>query len=199
MSEHYQVTVNNNSGTPQNFLIYQQMSIVPYNTMPLAWLTRMIPPGGMGSFSWAPMYDFYWAQAGPLQPGVRVFPSQMAGASRPGSNKIGLENQGEPSFTGTSSDPGNSGFGIQVAGNIPPGAIGIGMAINGSPAYVAPAEPNSDNMFEGGPRYFIAVGNAQQGEIIEPRSLMASAELRFQPGSTAISAVFEPDGTWRIS
>ena len=68
--------------------------------------------------------------------------------------------------------------------------------MSGSTVYAVQARPNQNLAFSPRPRYFIAYGDYQEGDVIDVSTVNNPLELAFPPGVHALTTTLHADGSW---
>ena len=106
------------------------------------------------------------------------------------------------------SQPDN--FYIHNAADVPMHAVAEGIAQNDRPAFVVAAQPNMQAQFGIDSEIWIAFGDFEQGEVLDPglsgRALLEKSKVIYGPptrvvfpsGVTAMNATLNADNSWTI-
>jgi hypothetical protein len=202
----YSLSFLNNSTQTGFACIYQQdPNITDPDVMSLAWFSKGSYPETKITFAWQINYNFVWAQAGLLVPGVIFTASESPAADLSTTNQITLlYDQDLSSYTFDKQESGAESGTLYItedssipSKSIDPAAVGIGMA--GFGTFVKQATPNWNLNFTPKPEYWITFGNYCQGEVMDISSISNSAQISFPPGVYSMAAVLNADNTWTVS
>ncbi|MGW4210598.1 hypothetical protein ACWEIJ_21585 [Lentzea sp. NPDC004789] len=207
----YQLAVINKSDSSADMCVYQEdPDIGVADAMPLAWLSKPVGPNAALSYSWTTDYSFVWAETGLLAPGV-LFKASETWPADPGvlkvatpeeaGNQIGFfqEESGEYRFASTPTKGARLGtLYFSEDGYIPPDQAAVGIGMSGSPAYAIQAQARRPLDLTLHPNYCLTAGSFQQGEVLDIGSIKNFASINFPAGGFRMTAVYQPDHTWKV-
>jgi hypothetical protein len=199
MGNIYSVTVNNRSSHSDYFMVFQNdpTAWAP-NAMALAWFSKYSNPSPTAelTFEWTVDVGFSWAETGDLQPGIRFAASEKY-IPQGGKNKITLDYNKGYLFTDEAQGPDKDRFYLAQSPDIPLKSLAsVGVTMSGSTVFAAQARPNQNLTFSPHPRYFIAYGNYQKGEVIDVNSINNALELTYPTGVYSLTTTLNANDTW---
>ena len=198
MAIQYSVTVDNKANHSDYFMIYQDnpSSWTP-SALALVWFAKFSNPGGKVRFTWSVEWGFSWAETGTLTPGIEFIPSELFDASS-GHNMVTFDYQGGVyRFSNPASGPDPSRLYLNESAGIPMSShASVGVAMAGHTVYAAQARPNMQLVLSAHPRYYLAYGNYQQGEVIDANTISNPLALVFPTGVYALNTTLNADGSW---
>ena len=186
MSTNYSLTLTNNSVNAGSFCVYQtdpEQSKYS-NLYSLVWFSKKCHPGTKIRFNWSLDYCFTWSETGILMPGVTFLASENVPADPSNAVKdiIGFTKDGGAYKFTTPTRSGILGtLQIQTDSTIPINEASVGIGMSGQPAFAVPAGPNLDYSFIPHPKYWVAFGNFEEGEVIDFNNVTQTAEVIFKP------------------
>ena len=90
-------------------------------------------------------------------------------------------------------------LGIRCDGSIPAGKASIGIGMSGNPVFARPADPNLQYTFGPHPKYWIAFGDFEEGEVIDLNRMTQRYEIKFPINQYERSIRLTPDNTWEAA
>ena len=194
----FNLLVQNLSGFRETFIIFTEDSGVSGGTRywPIVMMAQQIDLGSQVRYSWAASYSYFYAQTGAVTVGELVTPSGTAQANLSTNNKVMLTQSGGGYQFVDQIGGTTDSFTIECDGNIPFSELAVGIAVSGHPAVGTQADPNDIANFDTAFRYYIGVGQFQQGEIISPLSLVGTALIPFSNNASNVIATFDPNHEW---
>lgn len=204
MSTRYSVNFINNSSNSGKVFIFQQDPDMqkPDNQgsdiMSLAWFSKTAHPNTKIKFTWSLDYSFVWSETGVLKPGIMFDASQVEAADLTTNNETTFSyDDGAYEFTDLRSGTPGSLI-ITEAGNVPSKMASVGIGMSGSGTFVKQAQPNLTLIFTPHPKYYIAFGNQEQGEVLDITEINNPGLLDFPPNVYSLTATLNVDNTWTI-
>jgi rhizosphere induced protein len=200
MSSRLQVNVTNNTQMPNTFILFQRDSYGGSSQVfSTVWLSQRLYPNSQGQFQWEQVYNFVSGDTGQLMPGVQFSPSEMIKTDPNTNNAIQFGNNGRGiGFFNQKSQPGGR-FMINADTTVPPqGQYSVGMGMSNSPTLITTARPNMNYQFSPTTEYWIAVGNYQLGEILDPY-LQNAGRIVFPNGVTKMNVVLNMNNYFTIT
>lgn len=197
----YSLSVTNNSNSFGNICVFQTLPNQPENMASLVWFSKPVHPGTTVEFDWNTDYSFIWSHEGELAPGATFNASQTidAGPSDITKNSIGFTKEsGTYRFVETNRTTKAGRLGIYTDQTVPHGEASVGIGMSGSGAFAVSATPNYNFTFLPHPKYWVALGNYEKGEVLDIESLTNTAEITFEPDVYSMKAVLENDNVWEI-
>lgn len=199
MGKIYSVTVNNHASHSACFMVFQNdpTQWAP-NALSLAWFAQYSNPGPSSriKFQWGVDTGFSWAETGELSPGMQFTATEtcdLAGLN----NKITLDYNRAYQFADPGRGPDPSRFYLAESPRIPlKSAAAVGVTMGGSTVYAVQARPSQNLSFSPHPKYFIAYGDYEEGEVIDVSALDNPLELPFPGGVFALTTTLNADGSW---
>jgi len=199
MSNQYSIVFHNNSPENGSVCVFQQQPDLNIpSVMSLAWFTKYTNQGTSATFTWNINYDFVWSQTGVLVPGVTFVASQVMPADLSTSNEITLDYNGGYRFTNLQAGPIPGTLMVFQDSTLPANDASVGIGMSGNGTFVVQAEPNMTTKFTPHPQYWIALGNYNQGLVLDVESMTNIAQIKFLPNVYSMSATLNPDNTWAI-
>lgn len=195
----YSVTVNNHASHSAYFMVFQNdpTQWAP-NALSLAWFAEFSNPGQSSrvKFQWCLDTGFSWAETGELQPGVQFTAAETHDATGL-NNKITLDCNRAYQFVNPTQGPDKSRFYLAESPGIPArSAAAVGVTMGGSTVYAVQARPNQNLTFSPHPKYFIAYGDYEEGDVIDVSAINNPLELSYPAGVYALTTTLHADGTW---
>jgi hypothetical protein len=167
----------------------------------LAWLTKRVEPTTRVAFTWEVAYSFVWYDSGALGRGLSCVASQQRPASLAGCNQIALTREGHGfSFGEPTRGPEAGSLYVEQDGTIPLDRVAVGLGMAGRGTLVVPAQPNLTYRFTApDPEYWIAFGEFQPGEPLDPPALAVPvARVAFPDNVCAMTATLDQRGRWSV-
>jgi hypothetical protein len=198
--QNYTVNFVNNSSNSGNVMLFQtDENMEKDGVMSLAWFSKYAHPKTNVKFTWTIDYSFVWGETGELIPGVMFDASQVVSAGLDNDNRItfGFEKNGYR-FKDQQKGPGGQ-LTIIEDKSIPLKKAAVGIGMSGAGTFVKQAQPNLNLTFTPKPKYWIAFGNYETGQILNIQEVTNSAEIKFGPNLYSIRAVLNPDNSWTIN
>jgi len=166
----------------------------------LAWFARGAHPETQITFKWTMDYSFVWAETGPLSPGVLFEPGQVKAADLSTSNQISFGSQNNAfRFFGQMDGRLHGQLFIDQDNTVPVSVAAIGFGLSGSAAFAQQALPNRRTMFNPRPKFWIAFGEFEPGEVLDISQITGAQEIDFPAGIFKMKAVLNLDHSWTIS
>jgi hypothetical protein len=205
----YSISIDNKSNNSAQAIVYQVDPNAGFGQYSLVWLSTPLVPHMTGAFSWEDDYGFVWGEMDQPRPGVIFNTSQIVGADTSNHNQITLQGGREgPQFVNQTQGPRPGALYIRNDASVPMRNVAEGIAVNGKPVYIVAAQPNMQLSFDTKPQYWIAFGQFQQGELLNP-SMNAGlqseviygppTQVVFPAGVTAMKAILSANNTWSIA
>ncbi|MDP9928650.1 hypothetical protein J2X90_001603 [Variovorax paradoxus] len=199
MGNIYSVTVNNRANHSAYFMVFQDdpTSWAP-NAMSLAWFSKYSNPSPTAriKFEWTLDTGFSWAETGELQAGIQFTASELFDASN-GQNKITLDYNKAYQFIEPSKGPDPARFYLRESPNIPINSqASVGVTMAGKTVYAVQARPNQNLTFSTTPKYYIAYGSYEEGDVIDVGSINNPQELSYPTGVYSLTTTLNVDNTW---
>jgi len=195
----YSVTVNNHASHSAYFMVFQNdpTQWAP-NALSLAWFAEFSNPGPSSrvKFQWSVDTGFSWAETSELQPGTQFTATETYDATGL-NNKITLDYDRAYRFVNPIPGPDRSRFYLAESASVPGrSAAAVGVTMGGSTVYAAQARPNQNLAFSPRPRYFIAYGDYEEGDVIDVSAINNPLELPYPAGVYALTTTLNANGTW---
>ncbi|MGE8202360.1 MAG: hypothetical protein ACN6RL_16030, partial [Variovorax sp.] len=168
------------------------------NALSLAWFAEFSNPGPSSrvKFQWSVDTGFSWAETGELQPGTQFTATETYDATGL-NNKITLDYDRAYRFVNPIPGPDRSRFYLAESASVPGrSAAAVGVTMGGSTVYAAQARPNQNLAFSPRPRYFIAYGDYEEGDVIDVSTINNPLELPYPAGVYALTTTLNANGTW---
>ena len=197
----YSLTVINDCEISSTVCLYQHDSEWGDNVSSIVWLSKHIFNNSTVIFQWKKEYGFCWAETGVMQPGVVFQSAQLITGDLTSYNKITFTNQqGAGEFVNLTASGNPGTMAIEKDGTIPMNTYATGIAMDSSAICAAQAMPNTMSQFSfNNTKYYITIGNYQQGEILDINEMDNKAEVVFPAGVYSMTATYNEDGTWTIT
>lgn len=202
MATKYKMTVNNNSKNYGNVCVFQTLPDQPDNMMSLAWFSKAAHPGTIVEFDWSLSYNFIWSDQGDLRTGVRFRASQIIDADPADitKNSIGFTREYNAyKFCETRKATKEGTLGIYTDQTIPHGGAAVGIGMSGNGTFAVTATPNYNFTFLPHPRYWVAFGTYQVGEVVDIESMTNAIEIVYEPDVFERTVTLQGDNTWRLN
>ncbi|KAF3933716.1 hypothetical protein ABW19_dt0203859 [Dactylella cylindrospora] len=187
----YQITVVNESGEPQSFVLTQDSPIQNGDSSIAVFMSSSdTPSSGQANFEIdGPYYAVTGATSGPLEPGIRVYAGDYSFVDPQGGGDFRVTLlDGTPVFGGSGSSTSQSGnFWISVSNEISPADnvfIGMGSRDQSGeviPVAVCQAYPNQVYDFFPRRKYTLATSNGPllRGTIVTPNNFGSLVSIDF--------------------
>lgn len=202
MATPYVLNVDHQGTSCGDFCIYQTYEDQDEDIRSLVWLRKTAHPGTRLRFDWNVIYSAAWCEEGVLKPGVifhasevmEVDPSDVQG------NSIAFKREnGAYHFVPSDHKTSQGKLGIRCDGSIPAGKASIGIAMSGNPAFARPADPNLQYTFGMHPKYWIAFGDFEEGEVIDLNRMTERYEISFPVNQYERSIRLTANNTWEAA
>ena len=202
MATPYVLNVDHQGTSCGDFCIYQTYEEQDEDIRSLVWFSKKAHPGTMIKFGWNVDYSFAWCEEGTLEPGVVFHASEVrkADPSNTSENSIAFKREkGAYHFVDSDHKTTQGKLGIRCDGSIPAGKASIGIGMSGNPAFARPADPNLQYTFAPHPKYWIAFGDFEEGEVIDLNRMTQRYEIKFPVNQYERSIRLTPDNTWEAA
>lgn len=196
--ERYCLNVQHRGAETGDFCVYQTLDDQAEDIRSLVWFSKRAHPDTDLRFQWYIDYGFAWSEQGSLAPGVVFEASQIMDAdpSDPDRNSIAFSKRGSMfMFEKTDKTTPLGRLGIFCDSLIPTREGSIGISMSGKSAFACPASPNMKYTFRPHPRYWIAFGKFDEGEVIDLNRMTRKFEIRFRENQYNKSICFTGN-TW---
>ncbi|MDH4473227.1 MAG: hypothetical protein QE487_11520 [Fluviicola sp.] len=201
MSARYQVTITNNSSQNTTFILFQKdPSQDQYQGLSVVWKSQRLSPRSKATFDWARDFCFVAGNTGQLTPGVKFNDESMMDADPNGSNNAAiLDSNGRSCQLGLGQG-GQRGRLTLTTGNSvsPQPQFSAGMGMEGSATVIVQARPGMNYQFSPDTEYWIAFGNYEDGQVLNP-NVQNAARISFSNGVTKMNVVLNQDGSYTIN
>ncbi len=195
----YTLSVLHNGTDLGDFCVYQTYEKQDEDIRSLAWFSKTAHPGTKLEFNWTIEYSFAWSEQGVLIPGV-VFKASQNLPTDPTDvtqNTIGFAKEKGAYLFKPSENPTNPGkMGIVCENNIPANSASIGIGMSGKAAYACIASPSLKYTFAPHPKYWIAFGKFEEGEVLDVNRMTERFEINYPVNKYDREIVLKPDNTW---
>lgn len=195
------LTVQNNSKNYGNICVFQTMPEQPDNMLSLAWFSKAVHPDTTVEFDWTTQYNFVWSDQGELKPGVKFMASQVLDAdpSDVTKNSTGFIKEYDAyRFEETTNAAKEGTLGIYTNQSVPHGEASVGIGMSGNGTFAVTATPNYNFTFKPHPRYWVAFGTYQVGEVMDIESMTNIAEIVYDPDVYDKLVTLKVDNTWSV-
>lgn len=202
MATKYQLDVEHQGTSCGDFCIYQTYEDQDEDIRSLVWFSKKAHPGTTLKFEWNIDYSFAWSEEGVLEPGVIFRASEVykADPSNTSENSIGFTRESEAYHFVSSNHKTTQGkLGIKCDGTIPAGKASIGIAMSGKPVFARQADPNLQYTFAVHPKYWIAFGDFEEGEVIDLNRMTERYEINFPVNQYERAIRLTADNTWEAA
>lgn len=199
MSTQYSLDVQHRGTENGDFCIYQTNDNQSEDIRSLVWFSKRAHPETNLRFKWGIDYGFTWSEQGILTPGVVFEASQImpADPSDITQNSIGFtKSDGAFTFESTSDPTTHGRLGITCDQSIPARTASIGVSMSGKSAFACTASPNMKYTFRPHPRYWIAFGKFEEGEVIDLNRMTRKFEICFRENQFNKFICLTESNTW---
>lgn len=197
----YTLDVIHNGTDCGDICLYQTYDGQMDDIRPLVWFKKTAHPGTLMQFTWSIKYSMAWSEQGDLTPGVVFRASQVVDAdpADTNSNTLLLTREKGAFRFGDSDNPTKAGkLGIVCDQTIPAGTVSVGVAMSGKPAQACVASPNLKYTFAPHPRYWIAFGRFEEGEVIDINRMTQKFEIKYPVNTYAQTVELCADNSWLL-
>lgn len=183
MATQYSLTVEHKGTDTGDFCIYQTNDNQLEDIHSLVWFSKRAHIDTRLKFKWNVDYGFTWSEQGVLVPGViyeasQNLPTDPSDVSR---NSIAFTKRDDAfDFEETSIPTTHGRLGIICDDLIPARTASIGVSMSGKSAFACTASPNMKYTFRPHPRYWIAFGKFEEGEVIDLNLMTRKFEITFR-------------------
>lgn len=205
----YDLSIVNSSDHTAQAIIFLVDPNQAFHQYSLVWNSAMLRPGSNGKFSWQEDYGFVWGPMPELRPGAIFLAAQSVSADTSNRNQTSLSNGPQGlQLSAPVKGPRPGSLSIRSEASVPMNRVAEGITVSGRPAFIVAAQPNMQAVFDLRPQYWIAFGEFQQGEVLEPdmnesaQSKMIygpPTEVIFPAGITAMKATLDHSDRWIIA
>lgn len=199
MATEYSLDVMHNGTDYGDICIYQTCDANSDNIRSLVWFAKSAHPGTELKFRWFIDYSFAWSETGELNPGVIFTASQViqTDPSDTTVNTIGfVRDRDAYTFTKIDNPTKQGKLGIACDASIPSGCVSIGVGMSGKSAYACLASPSLKYTFSPHPRYWIAFGKFEEGEVIDVNRMTQRYEIKYPVNVYSRKVQLRADNTW---
>lgn len=195
----YSLDVMHNGTTCGDFCIYQVNDNQDEDIRSLVWFKKTAHPHTQLHFEWNLKYGIVWSETGVLEAGI-VFRASEVKAADPRditSNSVGFAmDKNSYHFVSTNNPTSQGKMGIECASTIPAGRVSIGIAMSNRPAFARVAHPSLKYTFSPHPKYFIAFGDFEEGEVLDLNRMTHKYEIDFKVNQYERSIELRSNNTW---
>lgn len=201
MPNQFRLNFKNDSANSGNILVFQtDPDEIQPNVYSLAWFSKFVHPTTGGHFDWNVEFNFMWSEPGMIRPGIRYEANQTVPANLVSANFVELfYRQGGYTFSDTSASEHPGILTIDSGPNVPLNEAVVGIGMSGSGTFVCNAQPNQFYKFTPKPKYWVAFGNNEVGEVVDIETINNAVEVAFPPNVFEMTATLELDNKWTIS
>lgn len=195
----YQAYVRHRGTEVGDICVYQTHDNQAEDIRSLVWFSKRAHPGTDLRFEWSIDYGFTWSEQGMLVPGVVFEASQILATdpTDPSRNSIAFtKNDGAFTFEKTDEPTTLGRLGISCDGAIPAREASIGVSMSGKSAFACHASPNLKYTFRPHPRYWIAFGKFDEGEVIDLNRMTRKFEICFRENQYKKEILLTGSNTW---
>lgn len=169
------------------------------NVFSLAWFTKATEPTTKVKFTWEILYNFVWCETGVLQPGVKFDASQAWPANLQTNNKVTFTRpQNAYTFKDQMKGEPTGSLIIQQDNTIPLKQASVGIGMSGQGTFAVQAQPRLKLTFSPKPKYWIAFGTYEEGQVLDIQQITDKAEIVYDPGIYSMTAILNNDNSWTI-
>ena len=197
----YTLIFKNQSTMVGDVCVYQQdPDMGMQDVMSVAWFAKGAAPTTQLTFRWSIDYCFVWDEVGQLSSGIVFEAAQIWDADLRTLNAITLTLLRGDIYTFADQRAGPYEGNLYIYGGsmLPVGEVAVGIGMSGRPTYVASAQPNWSWVFTPKPSYWITFGTYETGVVLDVESISSFAEIEFPPNVYSMTAILQPDNTWKI-
>lgn len=195
----YSLSVEHRGTETGDFCVYQTNDHQSEDIRSLVWFSKRAHPETVLKFKWSIDYGFTWSEQGILTPGV-VFEASQIITTDPTDlrrNSIGFTRKDSAFKFVETDDPTTHGrLGITCDELIPAKTASIGVSMSGKSAFACPASPNMKYTFRPHPRYWIAFGKFEEGEVIDLNRMTRKFEINFRENQFDKVVRLSESNTW---
>ncbi len=199
MSTKYSLKVKHDGTETGDFCIYQTYDNQTEDINSLVWFKKRAHPDTKLKFDWTIDYGFTWSEQGVLTPGV-VFEASQVLETDPTDlsvNSIGFTKKDKAfTFKNIDEQTTRGRMGISCDETIPANTSAIGISMSGESAFACTASPNMKYTFKPHPRYWIAFGKFEEGEVIDLNRMTRKFEIRFNENQYEKLIRLSETNTW---
>ena len=199
MATKYELEVIHNGTDCGDFCIYQTYDGQMDDIRPLVWFSKTAHPGTKLNFGWEIDYSVAWSEQGDLTPGV-VFKASQIQAMDPSDtsrNTVLLTCEKGAYRFGSSDNPTKAGkLGVVCDTMIAPNTVSVGVAMSGKPTHACVAAPSLKYTFAPHPRYWIAFGKFEEGEVIDVNRMTQKFEIAYPVNTYQRTIELTANNTW---
>ncbi len=199
--ETYTVNFFNNSHQAWSMCLFQKVPEGTAGIRPLAWFAQFTLPAQQSRVLWDVDYSLFWSVTGKLAPWIIVTPAQMLHAGLSQNNIVTLTcyENGLLNFIDQKTGGTAGALTIVSDSTVPSDQASVGIAMADFPVFAAQAVANTGFAIVPNPDYWVAIGNFQQGQVLDYGELTNKAQVVFPPGVYTMNATLNPDNTWTIA
>lgn len=199
MSTKYTLKVKHEGTETGDFCIYQTCDNQTEDIRSLVWFSKRAHTDTNLRFEWAIDYGFAWSEQGILKPGV-IFEASQNLDTDPKDisiNTIGFTRQDNAfEFAKVDEKTTHGRMGIVCDETIPARTASIGISMSGQSAFACTASPNMKYTFRPHPRYWIAFGKFEEGEVIDLNRMTRKFEIRYEENQYEKVIRLSQNNTW---
>lgn len=199
MATKYSLKVKHDGTETGDFCIYQTNDSQTEDIRSLVWFKKRAHTNTNLKFDWSIDYGFTWSEQGVLVPGVIFEASQVlpADPSNLDNNSISFTKYDNAFDFKETDEPTTRGrLGISCDETIPSKTASIGISMSGKSAFACTASPNMKYTFKPHPRYWIAFGKFDEGEVIDLNRMTRKFEIKFKENQYDKSLRLSETNTW---
>lgn len=197
----YTLDVLHNGTDCGDVCIYQTYDGQMDDIRPLVWFNKTAHPGTRLHFEWNVEYSLAWSEQGDLTPGVVFQASQILSVAPadPSSNTLLLTRDRNAFRFGQTDNFTKAGkLGVVCDSTIPANTVSVGVAMSGKPAVACVASPNLKYTFMPHPRYWIAFGRFEEGEVIDVNRMTQKFEINYPVNVFSRTVELNTTNSWEL-
>lgn len=195
----YELEVIHSGTNCGDFCVYQTYDGQMDDIRPLVWFSKTARPGTKLSFVWTIDYSMAWSEQGDLTPGVVFRASQVVACDPSDTTRNSLlltYDKGAYRF-GQTDNPTKAGrLGVVCDTMLPPNSVSVGVAMSGKPTHACVASPSLKYTFSPHPRYWIAFGKFEEGEVIDLNRMTQKFEINYPVNIYQRTVELTSNNTW---
>ncbi len=199
MATKYTLKVKHDGTETGDFCLYQTCDNQTEDIRSLVWFSKRAHNDTLLKFDWNIDYGFAWSEQGTLTPGV-VFEAHQNLETDPTDltrNTIGFTKKDSAfKFNKVDEKTTNGRMSIVCDESIPAKTASIGISMSGQSAFACTASPNMKYTFRPHPRYWIAFGKFEEGEVIDLNRMTRKFEIRFDENQYERTIYLSANNTW---
>ncbi len=198
----YSIIIKNNTMEMVGYVQYQfDENICNLEAYPLAMNSGYLQVMGQTLIQWNESFNFWWGNSGTVEVGNIITAEEEVQTDQSTNNQISLSYNGSTyQFSNQVAGPVAGPLTIVQENSIPINQIASGIGFENTPVYAVQGIPGTSAVFNiTSNEYFISMGYASVGEVLNIYEFPSSTSIIFPTGEYHADVSMNSDGTYTVS